>query len=104
MLEDVIGWIVDADAAACLPTIPINNPPANVASLVARLKDEVRTAGGLKKDSSSYEAIAGAIGANEACCARARSLLDSITEVAQGIGNPLFVADQDHPAIKVFTP
>lgn len=104
MLEDVIGWIIDADAAACLPTIPIDNLAANVANLVARLKDEVRAAGGLKKDSSSYEAIAGAIGANEACCARARSLLNGIAEVAQGIDNPLFVADADHPAIKVFTP
>ena len=104
MLEDVIGWIINADAAACLPTIPIDDPAANVANLVARLKDEVRATGGLKKDSSSYEAIAGAIGANEACCARARSLLNGITEVAQGIDNPLFVPDPDNPAIKVFTP
>jgi len=104
MLEDVIGWIIDADAAACLPTIPIDNPPANVADLVARLKDEVRATGGLKKDSSSYEAIAGAVGANEACCARSRSLLNAITEVAQGIDNPLFVADPDQSAIKVFNP
>lgn len=104
MLEDVIGWIIDADAAACLPTISIDNPPANVANLVTRLKDEVRATGGLKKDSSSYEAIAGAIGANDACCARARALLNAITEVAQGADNPLFVADPNHPTIKVFTP
>jgi len=100
MLEDVIGWIINADAAACLSTISIDNPPANVASLVARLKDEVRATGGLKKDSSSYEAI----GANDACCARARSLLNAITEVAQGTDNPLFVADPNHPTIKVFAP
>lgn len=104
MLEDVIGWIIEADAAACLPAISIDNPPASVANLVARLKGEVRATGGLKKDSSSYEAIAGAIGANDACCARARSLLNAITEVSQGIDNPLFVADPGHPAIKVFTP
>lgn len=104
MLEDVIGWIIDADAAACLPTIPIDNLAANVANLVARLKNEVRATGGLKKDSASYEAIAGAIGANEACCARARSLLNGITEVIQGIDNPLFVPDQHHQEIKVFTP
>lgn len=104
MLEDVIGWIIDADAAACLPAISIDNPPADVANLVARLKDEVRATGGLKKDSSSYEAIVGAIGANDACCARARSLLNAITEVAQGTDNPLFVADPNHPTIKVFTP
>ncbi|MBA4338759.1 MAG: chromosome partitioning protein [Hyphomonas sp.] len=104
MLEDVIGWIIEADAPGCLPIIPIDNPPVTVADLVSRLKDEVRATGGLKKDSSSYEAIAGAVGANEGCCARARSLLNAITEVAQGIDNPLFVADPDHPAIKVFTP
>ena len=104
MLEDVIGWIIDADAANCLPTIPIDNPPDNVANLVARLKDEKRATGGLKKDSSSYEAIAGAIGANEACCARSRSLLNAITGVAQGTDSPMFVADPNRPTIKVFTP
>ncbi len=104
MLEDVIGWIIDADAVACLSTISIDNPPANVANLVARLKDDVRATGGLKKDSSSYEAVAGAIGANEACCARARLLLNAITEVAQGNDNPLFVADPHYPTIKVFAP
>ncbi|MBB4145683.1 ATP-dependent nuclease [Rhizobium rhizoryzae] len=104
MLEDVIGWIIDADAAACLSTISIDNPPANVGDLVARLKDDVRATGGLKKDSSSYEAVAGAIGANEACCARARLLLNAITEVAQGNDNPLFVADPHYPTIKVFAP
>jgi methionine salvage enolase-phosphatase E1 len=82
----------------------IDNPPTNVANLVARLKGEVRATGGLKKDSSSYEAIAGAIGANDACCARARALLNAIAEVAQGTDNPLFVADPNHPTIKVFTP
>lgn len=104
VLEDVIGWIINADAAVCLPTISIDNPPTNVVNLVARLKNEVRATGGLKKDSSSYEAIAEAIGANDACCARARALLNAITEVAQGADNPLFVPDPTHPTIKVFTP
>jgi putative ATP-dependent endonuclease of OLD family len=104
MIEDVIGWIIDADAAACLPTISIDNPPANVVTLIARLKDEVRATGGLKKDSSSYEAIAAAIGANDACCTRARYLLNAITAVAQGTENPLFVADPNRPTIKVFSP
>lgn len=104
MLEDVIGWIIDADAAACLSSILIDSPPVNVTNLVARLKDDVRATGGLKKDSSTYEAIAGAIGANEACCARARALLNAITEVVQGADNPLFVADPNQPTIKVFMP
>ncbi len=49
MLEDVIGWIIDADAAACLPTIAIDNPPGNVGDLVARLKDEVRAKAGSRR-------------------------------------------------------
>jgi putative ATP-dependent endonuclease of OLD family len=104
MLEDIIGWIIDGDAAACLPAIQIDNPPATVSDLVARLKSDVRSDGGLKKDSACYEAIAEAIGANEACCVRARSLLNAITEVVQGGNSPLFVADAAHPAIKVFQP
>jgi len=104
MLEDIIGWIIDADAAACLSAIHFYNPPTTGADLVARLKSDVRAAGGIKKDSSSYEAIAEAIGANEACCARARSLLNAITEVAQGLDNPLFVTDPAQPTIKVFQP
>ncbi len=103
-LEDVIGWIVDANAAACLPTIAIENPPGNGGDLVIRLKSEVRTTGGLKKDSSAYEAIASSIGANDACCARARALLNAITEVALGTDNPLFVADPNQPKVKVFMP
>jgi hypothetical protein len=35
MLEDIIGWIIDGDAAACLPAIQIDNPPATVSDLVA---------------------------------------------------------------------
>lgn len=104
MLEDTIGWIIDADASACLPAIQIDNPAATVAELVTRLKSENRAAGGLKKDTSSYEIIAGAIGANEVCCARARSLLNAITDVAKGLNNPLFAADADSPAIRVFQP
>lgn len=104
MLEDTIGWIIEADAAACLAAIHIDNPPATSADLVTRLKSESRNAGGLKKDTSSYESIAAAIGANEACCARARSLLNAIADLAKGVANPLFVADANDAAIKVFQP
>ncbi|WP_114913594.1 ATP-dependent nuclease [Acidibrevibacterium fodinaquatile] len=104
MLEDTLGWIIDADAAACLAAIHIDNPPATSADLVARLKSENRNAGGLKKDTSSYESIAAAIGANEACCARARSLLNGIADLAKGVANPMFVADANNAAIRVFQP
>jgi len=104
MLEDTIGWIIDADANACLPGIQIDNPAPTVAELVIRLKSDNRAAGGLKKDTLSYETIVGAIGANEACCARARSLLNAITDTAKGVDNALFAADADSPAIRVFQP
>jgi putative ATP-dependent endonuclease of the OLD family len=104
MLEDIIGWIVDADANACLPAIRVDNPAATVAELVARLKSDNRAGGGLKKDTSSYEVIAGAISANEACCARARSLLNAITDIANGQYNQLFAVDADWPSIRVFQP
>lgn len=104
MLEDTIGWIIDADANACLSAIQIDNPAATVPELVTRLKSENRAAGGLKKDTLTYEIIAGAIGANEACCARARSLLNAITDVAKGLNIPMFAAEADSPAIRVFQP
>lgn len=104
MLEDTIGWIIEADAAACLAAIHIDNPAATSAELVTRLKSDDRKTGGLKKDTSSYESIAAAIGANEACCARARLLLNAIADLAKGIANPLFVADANKETIKVFQP
>ncbi|MGX7873214.1 hypothetical protein ACVDG5_010845 [Mesorhizobium sp. ORM6] len=104
MLEYIVGWVVEADAAACLAAIHLDHASVTVADLVARLKSENRAAHGLKKDTSSYEIIAGAIGANDACCARARSLLNAITDVAKGGNSPMFVADAGNPAIKVFQP
>ena len=99
MLEDVIGWIIGGDALACLGAMPLDPPASNVADLVGRLRSDDRAAHGLKKDTSSYELIAGAIGANEACCGRARSLLNAITDVAKGIPTPLFAADPPNPSV-----
>jgi len=104
MLEDIIGWVISADANACLAAIEINPPAFTVVDLISRLKNENRAAGGLKKDTSIYEIIAGAIGATEACCARARTLLNAITDVVKGEDNELFIADASNPAIRVFQP
>ncbi|WP_417813027.1 ATP-dependent nuclease [Thalassospira alkalitolerans] len=104
MLEDIVGWIIEADAEACLGAIQLDPPAVTVADLIARLKDDNRAAHGLKKDTLSYEIIAGAIGANESCCTRAQSLLNAITDVAAGFENPLFVADATHPSIWIFQP
>lgn len=104
MIEDTIGWIIDADAKACLPAIQIANPAATVVELVTRLKSENRADGGLKKDMLSYEVIAGAIGANKECCERARLLLNAITDVAAASTSRLFTPDAASPAIRVFQP
>lgn len=101
-LEDMVGWIIEPYAEACLPTIAIDPLPANVAELVARLKSEDRNEHGLKKDTSAYESIASAIGADEACCARARILLNAVTDAAQGIASPRIAPDPFVISIKVF--
>lgn len=103
MLEDMIGWVIEADAA-CLLAIPLQPPPADVAELVARLKLEDRTAHGLKRDTSSYETVAGEIGANDACCARARTLLNALADAVQGVANPHIASDPAAPSIRVFLP
>lgn len=102
MLEDILGWIIEADAPACLAAIQLDPPAATVVELVTRLKSENRATHGIKKDTSSYEVIAGAIGATPACRARARLLLNAFTDLAKGIANPLFIPDAANPSVKVF--
>lgn len=101
-IEDAIGWIVEADADDCLPSMQLEPAPANVAELVARLKSDDRANGGLKKDSSTYEEIANAIGANDACRLRARELLNAIASIATGEATPRFAPDPASPIIRVF--
>ena len=103
MLEDVIGWIVAADVTI-LAAMALPQPPANVAELVARLRSEDRPAGGMKKDTTSYEAIASAIGLSDACRARARTVLDALSDAVQGKANAHVVADANQPMVKVFAP
>jgi DNA primase len=81
-VEDVVGWLLDADSAAALATLAdaLVHPPATVAELVARLKSLDRPAHGLKQDLASYEAIAETIGSIEACRARARNLLNALAD------------------------
>lgn len=103
-IEDAIGWIVEANAGPCLAAMQLDPAPADTASLVTRLKSANRAAGGLKKDSSAYEEIADAIGAIDACRARARALLNALAAIALGEATPLFIADPASPSIRVFQP
>lgn len=103
-MENVIGWIVEADANACLGAIAIAPALTSPAQLVLRLQSEDRATGGLKKDTSSYEAIVDAIGANDLCRARASTLLNGLTATLRGEIGPLFASDAAQPSIKVFQP
>lgn len=104
MLEDAIGWIIEADAAACLASMQLHPAPIDAATLVERLKTDDRSVGGLKKDSSAYEEIADAIGANAACCERARNVLNAMVAIASGEETPLFAVDPASPCVRVFQP
>jgi putative ATP-dependent endonuclease of the OLD family len=72
IIEDVVEWILSADAAAALAAIAVVMTPApvSITELIAWLKSEDRAAGGLKQDQVAYEAVADVIGALQPCCHR----------------------------------
>uniref|UniRef100_A0A071MDS3 Chromosome partitioning protein n=1 Tax=Burkholderia cenocepacia TaxID=95486 RepID=A0A071MDS3_9BURK len=105
-IEDVVGWVLagDADAAITALASVMDPAPQSVPALVARLKSEVRAAGGLKQDQIAYEVVADVIGTTERCCNRARELLNAINDVSLGGDSPRFVAAPGAPAIRTFQP
>ncbi len=106
-LEDVVGWILEADQAAAIIALAqsVAPPPATIAALVARLKSEDRAAYGLKQDQIAYEALADVIGSTNACCRRARELLNAMTDVLLGGDNARFaVVAGQNPHIRIFQP
>ena len=105
-VEDVVGWILEGDAAAVASLAgAIAPPPATIAELVDRLKSEDRAAHGLKQDQIAYEAVADVIGSTEGCCRRARELLNAITDVVLGNDSPRFIValgESEH--VRIFRP
>lgn len=101
MIEDIIGWIVEADAGA-IGAISIAPPIASIQDLKIRLKSDDRAVHGIKKDTSSYEIIADVIGSSDACCVRARLVLNALSDAAQGRVNPNVTADADNLTLRVF--
>jgi hypothetical protein len=85
-VEDVVGWILEADASAALSAlaIAIASPPTSIAELVVRLKSVDRATSGLKQDQVAYEAVADVIGRIGACRQRARGLLNAMSDVMLG--------------------
>jgi hypothetical protein len=106
-IEDVVGWILEADAGTSLAALQgvINPVPASIAALVARLKSDDRAAHGLKQDQIGYETVADLIGATAACYRRARELLNAMADVLLGMDNPRFTATPGESAdIRIFRP
>jgi predicted ATPase len=106
-IEDVIGWIIEADEAGVLAELQhsIHSAPATVPDLIGRLRSKERSTGGLKGDRLAYDAVAGAIGSRALCRDRARSLLDAVADAALGASTSKFAADpQSGSGTQVFQP
>jgi hypothetical protein len=104
-VEDVVGWILAADATASLEALAagLAAPPASIAALIAWLKSENRGAGGLKQDLVAYETVADVISRIEPCCRRARAFLNGFSDVVMGEPAAQFVAGVD-PRVMIFRP
>lgn len=90
MIEDAIGWILDADAVSV--TDLRNDIPALVAADVAGVVAHMKTK---KCDLVLYEAVAEAISENEACRVRASELFQTLTNACAGVASDRFaVVDQ----------
>lgn len=90
-IENVVGWVIEADPTALSAITEIEPAPSTVLDLVERLKSNDRPAGGLKQNRLAYEAIAEAIAATPAALSRARELLNALTDEALGENSQLFV-------------
>lgn len=90
MVEDIVGWILEADVSgAMLGLAEISAPaPQSVAEVVAYLKAK-------KVDLVAYETVADVIANNGACRARAAKLFSAIAAACKGIESLNFKQDRD---------
>ncbi|RDK09180.1 ATP-dependent nuclease [Cupriavidus lacunae] len=106
-IEDVVGWVVDAAPELVNGIEDIAPPIASVQELVARLKSDDRSDGGLKQNRVAYEGVAQAIASTPAARYRARELLNAVTEEALGKRSTLFsdgVEGKANFLVRVFKP
>lgn len=107
-IEDVVGWIVDADEARVMArlTEDFAEAPADRATLVARLKSDDRGNHGMKSDGVAREIIAGGLLESAACRDRARAMLHAMAEACEGTQTRLFVREErvQGPPRLVFAP
>jgi putative ATP-dependent endonuclease of OLD family len=91
-IEDVIGWILEADEAEVMRRIngDLAVAPRDRATLLARLKSEDRARHGLKGDLVAYEIVANALADRPLCVNRARSMLHAIAQTCASESTQLF--------------
>lgn len=89
MVEDIVGWILEADAAQTLPRLAELKPhaPQTIAEVVDYLKAK-------KVDLVAYECVADVVANNEACRNRAAQLFSAIAAACKGVATENFKRDQ----------
>jgi hypothetical protein len=103
-IEDVIGWVLSADALGALAFLRETvTPIRTIPELVGRLKSTDRANGGLKGDQMAIEAVAEAISNVATCRGRATEWLEAVTDALLGNPTPRFQATEHH-RVKVFLP
>jgi energy-coupling factor transporter ATP-binding protein EcfA2 len=96
MIEDVIGWIIEADEAAVMARIngDLAEATGDRATLVARLKSKDRAQHGMKGDLVACEIIANALTGHPLCLQRARTVLHALAQACAGTATPHFIVQE----------
>jgi hypothetical protein len=90
MVEDIVGWILDADPHRALPLLAsLQEPsPHSIAAVVTSLK-------AAKVDIVAYELVADAIVSTPMCRNRAVELFNAIASACAGVATPRFSPGED---------
>jgi putative ATP-dependent endonuclease of OLD family len=96
MIEDIVGWIVQADEDNFMRKLnaDLSVAPGDRATLVQRLRSPDRPAHGLKGDGVAYEIVANALSESGPCRARTRALLHAVSNACTGAQARGFAAQQ----------
>jgi hypothetical protein len=106
-IEDVIGWVIEADEAAVMARVnaDLAVAPGDRATLVARLKSDNREGDGLKSDRVAHEIIANALTKHSLCLQRTRRMLHGLAQACAGAATPHFeVVEEGQVSRLVFCP
>ncbi|ADG11001.1 DUF2813 domain-containing protein [Caulobacter segnis] len=106
-IEDVVGWVLQADAARSMDALNAILPArqADILALTRNLKSEVREAGGLKGDIAVYEAVADTVSVVELCRRRAQELLNGLSDALLGLPSARFTSEPEADVrVKHFRP